>query len=127
MNRISHSVYRGGVAVWSAALSVLVLIVMVATNPADLGPFLVTGWFIVLFVALAGWCSLAILHIQKLAAREGTRESKLRSSALRRGAILAAWPISLLALSSLGQLSMRDVILSAILLLLIELYLRAKL
>lgn len=124
---LGSKLYVGGIGAWSLAATVVVLGAMVATTPTAAGPFLVTGWFIVTLIALTGWFTLAFYGLsRKFGASTGMSSVQLKV-ALRRGFLLGLWLVLLMGMSSLGQLGMRDVVLSAILLVLVELYLRAKL
>lgn len=117
-----HLVLLGGV---SSALTFLVLIIMILTNPAKIGPVGVTAWFILLFAALSMLTATALyIFKQRLLSHDSDRRKILVS--LRQGSLIGAGITIFVALSSLRQLSAKDIILVIILLALTEGYLRTR-
>lgn len=96
-----------------AGLSISMLLV----KPQELGPFGITVWFSVLLVAITGFITLWLWRRY-----DDTREGFLL--ALRRGFVISVWVVALLALNSLRQLDIRDIILIIILGLLVDFYWR---
>ena|SRR5687768_12345804 len=90
------------------------------TNPDLLGPFGITVWFLGLFLTLANLFSLILYTFKR---RRGQPERALAVS-IRQGILLSIWISSLLALNSLKQLSVRDVVLISLLVVLGEFYMR---
>ena len=116
LNQVSVGVI--GVATWG-----VVALALWASTPAKLKPAGVTLWFLVLFLALS--CVLALLL--DLGKRLfGPKKPKGRQFApsLRQGFVLGAWLTVMLGLSSLRQFNVRDAILTGLLLVIIEIYLR---
>jgi cobalamin synthase len=105
----------------SVALGACALVMLIATSPQRIGPFGVTVWFIFLWVALSGGIAVLVRMIWPArGAAEGNQER--RNASKRQGALIAGWIVVNLALSSLGQLTIRDILLSLILLVLVEIY-----
>lgn len=102
----------------------LALFAMLATNPAQIGPYGVTLWFLVLLTGLA---CLSTLGFYWLAGKLNKKPGGLKFyPAARRGMLFSGWITILIGLSSLQQLSWRDVFLTALLLGLAEFYFGAK-
>jgi hypothetical protein len=104
--------------------SAAMLLVLAVTNPRSVGPYGVTAWFVVFLVGLGSWLSLIFYGVTKLWSKRSPSERL--ASAWRQGLLLASWVTILLALSSLGQLGIRDVLLTALLLGIVEFYWRMK-
>lgn len=100
-------------------IAVGLVLSMFITNPDQLGPFGITIWFIGLFIALA---NLATLGLSQLARWRGS--SLPLAIGIRQGVLTSLWLTALLALSSLHQISLRDVVLISLLVVLIEFYMR---
>jgi len=116
LNQVSVGVI--GVVTWG-----IVALALWMSTPAKLKPTGVTLWFLVLFVAMS--CALALLL--DLGKRLfGPKKPKGRPFApsLRQGFVLGAWLTVMLGLSSLRQFNIRDAILTGLLLIIIEIYLR---
>lgn len=98
---------------------------MVLTNPQTLGPYGVTAWFILVLIAIT--FSLAGVLYWVKGRIGGTYAGRKRLlSSLRQSFLLSLTATIFLALSSLRQLSLRDVILVGIFMLLTEFYFRAR-
>lgn len=110
---------------WAGAGSVLILLSLFVTNPLKLGPVGVTVWFVVLLSVLFAIFSLGLYFIKIFLRLHETHSVRLRYS-MRQGLLISFWVTSLLALSSLGQYSLKDAILFGLLLLIIEFYVRLR-
>jgi hypothetical protein len=95
-------------------LAVALVISLFVTNPTRLGPFGITTWFLCVLTVVSG---LATLVLDRLRPRRGF------SVNLRHGVLGATWLTALFALSSLGQIGVKDVVLVSVLVVLIEFYL----
>lgn len=87
-------------------------------SPQDLGPFGITIWFGILLLAVTGLVTLWLWRRRYGLSPEGLW------LALRRGFLISVWIVALLALNSLRQLSIRDIILIIVLGVLVDFYLR---
>ena len=103
----------------------MVALSLLVTNPLTIGPIGVTLWFLLVFGAIAGDIALALYGIKTFLKVQPTPANRL-SASWRQGLILSAWLSILVALSSLGQLALRDAILLGLLLVIVELYLRFR-
>lgn len=112
-------------AVTSALALMVTLAAMILTNPSQIGPVGVTLWFLVLFIALS---SVMITLLQLIKARMNLHDTPYRRLLFssRQGALIGGAVTIFAALSSLRQLSGKDVILVVILFALIEFYLRSR-
>jgi hypothetical protein len=90
-----------------------------------LGPVGVTIWFVVAFASLASVLTLGLYAAKSYLHLHSTSAGRLRYS-WRQGALIAAWVIGVLSLSSLRQLGLLDAILLGILLVIIEVYVRFR-
>lgn len=118
--RISIIVPRLGVGM-VVVLTIMISVSLFSTSPDQLGPFVLTLWFLALFVAISGAVTAALYSYKRIIHKKSG--GAMRES-LRQGVLSGIWLTSLLALSSLRQLSLRDVVLLAVLLILIEFYMR---
>ncbi len=123
--KLSTNNYLRLLALWTAAASTGLLLSLFATNPRALGPFGVTFWFIILFSVYAAGITLVFFYLKRLLLASETSASLLVSS-LRQAVLLSIWFSCLLALSSLGQASMKDGLLLGALLLVVEIYVRLR-
>ena len=110
---------------WAGAGSVLIILSLFVTNPAKLGPFGVTVWFIVFLTVIFAILSLALYFAKIFLRLHENHSTRLRYS-MRQGLLISFWLTALLALSSLGQYGPKDAILLGLLLLIIELYVRLR-
>jgi hypothetical protein len=99
----------------------LILASFFITNPAHLGPYGVTLWFLLMFLAIGGLAALAIYGLKQLIGPTDRPTNRLNTS-IRQGALLSSWLTIILALGSLKQLNPRDIFLSLIIIILIETY-----
>lgn len=111
--------------IWSVVATMGLVASLVATNPLAIGPVGVTVWFVVLFWDLVSLMALALYLAKSFLHVHSTRVQRLRYS-WRQGLLLGGWTAGLLALSSLNQLGLRDAILLALLLVIVEVYVRFR-
>jgi hypothetical protein len=104
------------IGITSLAIAVCGLVYLFITNPQKLPPILLIPPFVLFYVALF----LAIVCISALIGT-GNRPAIGRKSFLL-SLILAAYPIMLLLLQSIGQLSSRDVVTLTLLLIISTFY-----
>lgn len=120
--------FLGRLSVWiiAAISGVCVLVLSVIfTSPASLGPLGVTVWFVLLYVTLAAICTLALFAAKNYMHLHTAGPGRLRYSQ-RQGLLIAGLLIGCLALSSLKQLSWLDAILLGLILVIIEVYVRFR-
>jgi hypothetical protein len=122
---VQAKAYLSAIVAMTLMLGAGVLAVIFMTSPARLGALGVTAWFIALFGALSGSLTLVLYLIKSKAGKFDSRRTQLLY-ALRQGVLIGGGMTVLLALSSLRQLDLRDVILITILLALIEFYFRTR-
>jgi hypothetical protein len=105
----------------AAVAAVILALLVVATTPLTLGPLGVTAWFL---VALVGISSLVALVAYGLSLRfhSSLKHGQQVANSWRRGVLVGGYLTIVLALSSLKQLNIRDLILLLILLILVEFY-----
>lgn len=106
-------------------LTMITMASLLLTNPVGLGPRGVTLWFVLLFGALGCLTTLALYAGKRYFRLHASPQVRWRYS-LRQGFLLSSLAVVLLALSSLGQLTLRDELLLASLVLLFELYIRLR-
>ncbi|TAK88924.1 hypothetical protein EPO04_02320 [Patescibacteria group bacterium] len=117
--------YIGTASVTGAGALAICGLVLIATTPAAIGPFGVTLWFVALLVGLASWIAVAAFVAERKL-RPKASKNQLITNSVRRGLLLGGYVVVLLGLSSLQQLSIRDVLLLALFVILIEFYMVAK-
>jgi hypothetical protein len=104
---------------------VALVLSLVFTNPIAIGPLGVTLWFVVLFLTLASMITLALYTMKTFLHLHTSGAARLRYS-WRQGLLVGGWAAGLLSLSSLHQLGVLDVILLALLLVIVEVYVRFR-
>ena len=115
-----------GVMAFGSGVGLLGLILsLVLTNPAAIGPLGVTVWFMAMLLTVAGVIGLGLYFVKWRLWPEQPGRKRLGSSS-RQGLLVSGWGTVLLALSSLQQFSWRDAVLLAVLIGLVELYARAR-
>lgn len=123
-----QGVSRAGMALVCIGLLGLVVVSMMVTNPTSLGPTGVTLWFVGLGVVLAICFAfakyLAVMHWGREASKANRRRVIIAS--VRHGVLISVGLTTLLALSSLQQLDIRDVGLVTVLLVLVEFFARTR-
>lgn len=102
----------------SVAIAAVLVISLFVTSPSQLGPFGITLWFLGLLIAMASGLTLGLYKFGQHRGQEALVD------ALRRSFLISVWAVALLALGSLRQLGIRDIILLTILGLLIDFYMR---
>lgn len=111
--------------IWSLLAMAGLILSLFLTNPLQLGPLGVTLWFVVLFWDLASIAALALYAAKAFLHVHAGGSSRLRYS-WRQGLLVGGWVTGLLALSSLHQLGLLDAILLALLLGIVEVYVRFR-
>lgn len=109
----------------TAASCGLLLLSLFVTTPHRLGAIGVTAWFVLLLFALTSGFTLLLFGTKCLLRLHGSDASRFAAS-LRQALLLGLWFTCLLALGSLSQLSLRDVILLGMILLVAEVYIRLR-
>ena len=110
---------------WLVVGGLITYMVLISTSPRSVGYVGVTAWFLLLFswlvclLALAGFCMKSYFKL-------GDSRSKRMRNSRRQGVLIAGWIVAMLALSSLGQLSWQDAIITGLLLILVEVYVRLR-
>lgn len=113
------------VSVITAVFGAAVLVSLFATNPTSIGPVGVTLWFVSLLIGLQGALTL-LLYVRKRRKELEIGSQARLASAWRQGFLLALVVTIFLALSSLRQLGLRDVVLIVVLIGLVEFYFRSR-
>lgn len=113
------------ILVFIGSLSINIYL-MLNYTPKQLGPTAITFWFIGVITIIASLITLIEynLKLRKNSNRMQPRKALIKS--LRTGILLGLTVTILLALSSLKSLSLRDIILFALTVLIIELYFRTR-
>jgi len=114
-----------GMAAWAITAGVLLAASVLAINPSGLGPAGVTAWFVLLLSWLAAVTAL-LLFMLKTYFHVGDGRSMRWRYSWRQGLLLAGWLTGMLALSSLRQLGWRDAIITGVILILTEVYVRFR-
>lgn len=92
---------------------------LVTTNPDRLGPFGVTMWFLALLVGLTAVFS-GLVHLITL----WVKGSAAYYASLKTAAVVSTYLVALLALNSLRQLNVQDIVLVSLLVVLAGFYVR---
>ncbi len=108
----------------AGALS-LAVFMMLVTTPLGIGPIGVTAWFLVVLVGIMAILAIVIYLLEAKLAPNLPVKRRV-NDATRRGLFLSGLITMALALSSLCQLNLRDILLMALLLVLVEFYLTAR-
>lgn len=99
---------------------------MINYTPKQLGPAAITFWFIGIAVFVASLVTLLEYNLKLRNPSNRMQPRKTLIGSLRTGILLGLTITILLALSSLRSLSLRDIILFALTVLIIELYFRTR-
>jgi hypothetical protein len=110
---------------WSVVSVATLIGSLVLTNPLAIGPAGVTIWFVILYSALLSVVTVVLYTIKTFLHVHSTGASRLRYS-WRQGLLIGGWTTGLIALSSLHQLGILDAILLALLLIIVEVYVRLR-
>lgn len=89
--------------VWILGITFLGLIFMIATNPQNLPPLLLITPFLILFLIIF-MLIVSVIRVLKIG-KQGLSRGQLLTIGLYAG-----YPVMLLVLQSVGQLSVRDVV-----------------
>lgn len=108
------------IGIFGLSLCSFILLSMFVLTPDQLGPLLITGWFILVFVATTALLMSMFLKLSTYLHRGQKRHSY--ALALRRATLAALFLVSLMALGSLHQLSVVDIVLVTLLVLAVEFY-----
>ena len=117
--------YLSVLIIWGLVSSVALVFSLILTNPAGIGPLGVTAWFVVFLLWLATVLALGLYTVKTFLHVHTTGAQRLRYS-WRQGLLLSFLAIGLVALSSLQQLGPLDAILLALLLGIVEVYVRFR-
>ena len=91
---------------------------MFLTNPGELGPYGITLWFVALLIFSV---LLLTIVIYRLSAGDEVRDLLV---AARVGFLSSTWAVGMLALGSLRQLTVRDIILITILVVAVNFFIK---
>ncbi len=91
---------------------------MFLTNPGELGPYGITLWFVALLIFSV---LLLTIVIYRLSAGDEVRDLLV---AARVGFLSSTWAVGMLALGSLRQLTVRDIILITILVVVVNFFMK---
>ena len=111
--------------IWSVVSAAGLFTSILYTNPAEIGPVGVTVWFVLFLSCAAAIATLGLYFSKAFLHVHATGISRLRYS-WRQGLLIGGWVAGLLALSSLHQLTIPDGILLALLLVIVEIYVRFR-
>jgi hypothetical protein len=111
--------------VWTLVSSTLVVLGLLVTNPVMIGPAGVTVWFLLVLSGMAAGLTLLLYSVKTYLHVHTAAGNRLRYS-WRQGMLIAGWGTGMLALSSLRQLGFLDAILLALLLVIVEVYVRLR-
>jgi hypothetical protein len=122
---LSLLAWLSALIIWSVVSAVLLVVSLVFTSPKALGPLGVTVWFLLCYSSLGAIIALGFYGAKTFLHLHATGAARLRYS-LRQGLLISGWVTGVLALSSLRQLGWLDAILLALLLLIVEVYVRLR-
>jgi hypothetical protein len=122
---VSPKAVIGLIGVVTVAAFVAVIGAVLLANPTSVGPLGVTLWFVGVLVGLQGGFTL-LLFAAKANKQQSVGPVKLLAASWRQGLLIALGLTIFLALSSLRQLGLRDVILISAVLALVEFYFRTR-
>jgi hypothetical protein len=117
--------YIGLLILWGGAASFVVALTMTLTNPLTIGPIGVTLWFLLLFTDVAALVTVGLYGLKRYLKIHSSARNRLRYS-WRQGLLVAGFTVGVLALSSLHQISLRDVVLLGLIAVIIEGYVRLR-
>ena len=106
------------ISFWIGGTFIFVLIFLLTTNPQNLSPIFLIVPFILLFLLLF----MAIIYVAMTAVKLGHLPPTNKN--LLFAGLLAGYPVMLLLLQSIGQLSARDVITLTLLLIISSFYVK---
>jgi hypothetical protein len=111
--------------VWTIVSVCILALSLFLTNPSVISPLGVTAWFLLLFSSLASILALGLYTVKTFAHVHAAAVSRMRYS-WRQGLLVGGWLTGMIALSSLRQLGALDAILLALLLVIVEVYVRFR-
>lgn len=115
-----------GIVLGTIASGFIGIGVMMATTPKRLGPSGVTFWFIDALLFVVGCLCIILIAIKIWLLHGRDNLNKTVNSSFRTAFLAGLGLMTILALRSLGTLSIKDIVLLALVLLLIEFYLRTR-
>ena len=113
------------IIIWALVSVCGLVLSLVFTNPEAIGPVGVTIWFVVLLSCLASIVCLLLYTVKTFLHVHAAAPNRLRYS-WRQALLIAGWIAGMAALSSLRQLGPLDGILLALLLGIVEVYVRFR-
>jgi hypothetical protein len=125
MNALPTAGYLSLIGLWTALAGGGLALSLFVTNPAAIGPFGVTLWFLALLTALTG-AFTELLYLAKSYLRWHTHTHERLRYAFRQGLLLGFWITAMVALASLQQFNIRDGLLLGLILVVVELYMRLR-
>lgn len=117
--------YLSILIVWALVSTAGLVTSVVLTNPLTIGPAGVTAWFVVMFLDLAALMTVGLYTLKTFLHVHAAGVNRLRYS-WRQGLLIGGWLTGLLALGSLHQLGVLDAILLALMLVILEGYVRLR-
>jgi hypothetical protein len=117
--------YLSLIGLWTALAGGGLIMSLILTNPAAIGPVGVTLWFLALLAAVTGILTILLYLAKTYLHWHATSKQRLRY-AFRQGLLIGFWGTSLLALASLQQFNLRDGLLLGLILIVVELYMRLR-
>ncbi len=122
----SANLKLAGIVLGTLASGVVGIGVMMATTPKHLGPSGVTFWFIDALIFVVGCLCIALITVKIWLLHGRDNLNRTVNSSFRTAFLTGLGLMTILALRSLGTLSIKDIVLLALVLLLIEFYLRTR-
>jgi hypothetical protein len=117
--------WLGVLIVWAVVSVCIMVLSLFLTNPAGISPLGVTVWFVVLYSSLASILTLGLYTAKTFLHVHTAAVNRMRYS-WRQGLLVGGWITGMIALSSLRQLGALDAILLALLLVIVEVYVRFR-
>lgn len=107
-----------------AALALVLSLIF--TNPASIGPIGVTVWFLIFLAGAACLSASLLFWLKQRSPRIQNTPERLFENSWRQGWLIGGSIIALLALSSLRQLTLKDAGIMAAIAVLLEIFLRSR-
>jgi hypothetical protein len=118
--------YLSAITVVGVVASIIVVGALFVTNPATIGPLGVTLWFVALLVALQTVLTVVLYTIKGARTPDISRQGNKLTNSARQALLIALGLTVFLALSSLKQLALRDVLIISAVLVVVEFYFRTR-
>lgn len=114
---------KGPILHLSPILTALLLIILLnTTNPLDLGPAGILLILIIFYLFVASSLHLLLSLLFRIGKTFGIKKQVNPSKYYYLTSVLALWPLLLLAINSLGQLNIGEILLITILILIASVY-----